>query len=191
MRTITADDFDVYTLDELEPEARLRAIGEVAEKLGSTWWDSNDNDDISDVMRYTLANQFGTPGHGDFGVGDFPGITGVTLQSWDLDRGNYIGLTGVLTRENAPALPWTDGVEQVALREGNEYTSIDVEFDDTLAEPDMELVNDQMTEAITDAMHEALRDGRAEMEYKTGEEYAAGFIEGNGLEFLEDGTQYP
>ena len=191
MRTITADDFDVYTLDELEPEARRRAIGEVAEKLGSTWWDSNDNDDISDVMRYTLANQFGTPGHGDFGVGDFPGITGVTLQSWDLDRGNYIGLTGVLTRQNAPALPWTDGIEQVALREGNEYTSIDVEFDDTLAEPDMELVNDQMTEAITDAMHEALRDGRAEMEYKTGEEYAAGFIEGNGLEFLEDGTQYP
>jgi len=191
MRTVTADDFDVYTLDELEPEARRRAIGEVAEKLGSTWWDSNDNDDISDVMRYTLANKFGTPGHGDFGVGDFPGITGVTLQSWDLDRGNYIGLTGVLTRQNAPALPWTDGVEQVALREGNEYTSIDVEFDDTLAEPDMELVNDQMTEAITDAMHEALRDGRAEMEYKTGEEYAAGFIEGNGLEFLEDGTQYP
>jgi hypothetical protein len=190
MRTIKNEDSNVYTLDELEPDARERAIENVAEKLGGEWWESSDTDDISAVMRYTLANKLGTPGHGDWGVGDFPGIDGVELRSWDLDRGSYLGLKGTLTRENAPALPWSDGVIEVTLTEGRDYTSISVEFDDEMATPDIELIEGQMDEAVRDAMHEAMRDGRAEMEYKTGPECAREDIEANEREFYEDGTLY-
>jgi len=189
-RTIKTEDFDVYTLDELEPEAREKAINDMAEKLGGEFWDQNDTDDISDVMRYTLANKFGTPGHGDYGVGDFPGIDGVKLVSWDLDRGSYLGLKGTLTRENAPALPWVDGVIEVILTEGRDYTSIDVDFDEELTADDMQLASDTMEEAIRDAMHEAMRDGRAEIEYKSGPEYAAEYLDSGAYEFEADGTLY-
>jgi hypothetical protein len=96
MRTVTPEEFAVYTLDELEPGARRRAIEEVAGKLGGDWWDSADTDDISDVIRWTLAEKVGTFEIGDYGVGDFPGIPRVTLDGWDLDRGEHLGLTGVL-----------------------------------------------------------------------------------------------
>ena len=190
MREINPDSFTVYSLDELEPDARRKAIEGIAELLGGDWWDSSDIDDISDVIRYTLANKFGTPDHGKYGVGDFPGIDGVTLESWDLDRGSYVGLRGTLTRENAPALPWDDDIDSVSLTAGRDYTSISVEFidDAELTSDDAQIVSDAMEQAVRDAMHEALRDGRAEMEYKTGEEWAEQVA--SDREFHADGTLY-
>lgn len=188
MRKITPDEFTVYTLDELEPGAREKAIEGITEKLGGDWWDSSDIDDISDVMRYTLANKFGTSNHGEWGVSDFPGIPGVELRGWDLDRADYVALSGTLDRENAPALPWVDGIEVVSLTEGRDFTMIVVEFDDTLTDDDVTLANDAMEEAIRDAMHEAKRDGRAEIEHKTGPEWAEEVA--SDREFLADGTFY-
>lgn len=189
-RTIKTEDFDVYQLGELEEHAREKAIEAIAEKLGGDWWDSDDIDDVSDVIRYTLANEFGTPGHGDYGVADFPGIDGVKLDGWDLDRGSYVLLRGTLTRENAPRLPWTNGAVEVDLAAGRNGTSISVEFDTSLTDDDLELINDQIEDAVRAAMHAALKSGRKEMEYKTSAEYAKEAIEANGYEFLKDGTPY-
>jgi len=201
MRQITPDEFTVYSLDELEPDAQEKAIEGIAEKLGGDWWDSSDIDDIASVMAYTLANEFDTPEHGKWGVADFPGIDGVTLESWDLDRGSYVGLRGTLTRENAPALPWADGVVEVGLTSRRDYTEIDVVTDEDELDPEQErdltvvreeckALADTVQAAVEAAMQAALRDGRAELEYKTGAEYAKGFIESNEYEFLEDGTLY-
>jgi hypothetical protein len=163
MREITPDAFTVYKLEELEPGAREKAIEGIAEKLGGAWWDQNDIDDISDVMRYTLASKFGTPDHGRWGEADFPGIPGVELGGWDLERGSYIGLRGTLTRENAPALPWVDRIVEVTLSEGRDYTSISVEYDDMLTDGDGG-AGDAMEDAIRSAMPEARRDGDEETE---------------------------
>jgi hypothetical protein len=188
MRKITPDSFEVYTLDELEPAAREKAVEGIAEKLGGDWWDSSDVEDVSDVLVYTLAEQFGTPGREKYGVGDFPGIPGVELRSWDLDRADYAALSGTLDRENAPALPWAAGIEVVSLTEGRDFTMIVVEFDDTLTDDDVTLANDAMEEAIHNAIHEAKRYGRAEIEHKTGAEWAEEVA--SGYEFHADGTLY-
>lgn len=201
-RTITTDDFEVYQLDELEPVAREKAIEAIANKLGGDWWDSNDIDDVSDVIRYTLANEFGTPGHGNYGVGDFPGIDGVELDSWDMDRDGYVGLRGTLTRENAPRLPWQDGIVEVTLTAGRDYTSVSVDIDedevDLMNLPDLghnradrvRFIEGAMEQAVEHAMHAAIKSGRAEIEHKTSEEYAEGMIEANEYEFEADGTPY-
>lgn len=209
----------VYKLDELEPDAQQRAIELVAEKLGGEWWDESDNDDIADVIRYTLAHGFGTPGLGDWGVGDFPGIDGVELVGWDLGRSDYIALKGYLTRKNAPGLPWSDAVDSVTLEELREGTDVQVvmsedDSDEEAYEPDTYtdnidghsyLINvkpqvhardcakcaEVVKEAVEDAMHEARRDGRKEIGYKSSEEYAKDDIEANEREFYEDGSLYP
>lgn len=202
MRTIKTEDFDVYHLDELEPEARERAVEAIADKLASDWWDESDIDDISNVIVYALANEFGTPGHGEHGVADFPGIPGVGLDGWDLDRGSYVALRGTLTRENAPRLPWEDGIVEVTLTAGRGYTWVDVEIDedevDLMNLPDLPdnrrrrvgYIEIEMEEAVRNALHAALKSGRTEMEYKTGEENAVSMIEASGYEFEADGTPY-
>lgn len=203
MREIKPESFTVYTLDELSPSAREKAISAIAEKLGGAWWDSADIDDISDMIRYTLANAFGVPGHDNYGEADFPGIPGVELDGWDLDRGGSVALRGTLTRENAPRLPWADGIVEVRLttvRSGN-YTSVDIETDEDELDPANELdltvarercgeLADAMEEAIENAMHAALKSGREEMEYRTSVEYAEQEILANEREFLADGTPY-
>ena len=190
MRTITPEPFELFTLAELEPSARGKAIAAIAERLSGAWWDSHDNDDISDVIRYALACEFGTPGHDAYGEGDFPGIPGVKLDGWSLDRGSCVVLTGTLTRDNAPRLPWVEGLVEVSLTAGRDSTSIVAEFDDVLTADDIELASDAMECAVRDAMHAALSSGRDEMEYKTGPEYAESLIEDNGYEFLADGTPW-
>jgi hypothetical protein len=152
-------------------------------------------------MRYTLANKFGTPDHGKWGVSDFPGIDGVELKGWDLDRGSHLALRGTLTRENAPALPWEDGIIEVGLTGGHgDYTTIDVEVDDEEVDllnlPDLGhnradrvwAITGTMESAVEDAMHEAMRDGRAEMEHKTGPEWAEEVA--SDREFYADGSLY-
>lgn len=202
MRKITPDSFEVYALDELEPAAREKAIEGIAEKLGGVWWDSDDIDDISGVLVYTLAEQFGAPGREKYDVGDFPGIDGIELVGWDLDRGSYLAARGTLTRENAPALPWAPGITQVTLSDGRGgYTVIDVETDeddlDPYSELDVTVARDQCREladvveaAVEAAIQEALTAGRAEVDHKSSAEYAEDYILGGDYEFQADGTLY-
>jgi hypothetical protein len=199
MREIKPDAFMVYHLDELEPAAREKAIEDMAARLGGEWWDQDDNDDIRDVMVYMLAGQLRSPGWDKYGAGDFPGINGVTMASWDLDRGQSLGLRGVLTRENAPALPWAAGVTQVELSTNWGGTTIDVEWDEDALDPDQQqdltVVREQcqqqavrVEEAVEAAIEAALAAGIKEAEYKGSAEYAEEHIEANGHEFLADGT---
>jgi hypothetical protein len=131
MRTIT---IDVYPFEELSEQAQQRAIEAVREKLSGDWWDFSDNDDVAAVMVAELARLLGTPGAADYGVYDFPGIPGVQLDGWSLDRGQNIAVSGRLNRDNAPNLPWADGISHVSLSaHRSNFTTIDVDDDD---EPD-------------------------------------------------------
>jgi hypothetical protein len=203
MRRITPDEFNVYTLDELEPDARQRAIETIAEKLGGDWWDQHDIDNVNEAIAYALATALGTPGRENWGEADFPGIDGVKLGGWNLDRGSYLTLRGTLTRENAPALPWADGIIEVNLTNGygRDETGIDVETDEDDLDPDNELdltvvreqcraLADAMETAVEDAMHAAMKVGREQMEYISSAEAAVEHIEANEREFYEDGTLY-
>jgi hypothetical protein len=201
-RTIKTEDFEVFTLDELDENAREKAIEAISDKLAGDWWDSHDINDINDVIRYTLADEFGTPGRDQYGVADFPGVPGVELDGWDLDRGPYLELRGTLTPENAPSLPWEDGIVEVTLTPGREYTSISVDIDedevDLMNLPDLghnradrvRHIEGEMEQAIHNAMSAALKSGRDELEYKTGDENTVAVIEANEYEFEADGTPY-
>jgi hypothetical protein len=200
MRTIEPESFEVFSLDELSEDAQERAVEAIAAKLGGDWWDSDDNDDISNVIVYALAEKLGAPGWDFYGVGDFPGISGVKLEEWD-DRGR-IGVRGGLDRENAPALPWADGVVEARLTPvGFGRTEVDIHVDEDELDPEQErdltVVRAECQEraavvaqAIEEALSEALSAGHREIEYKTSEQYAREHIEANGLEFLADGSLY-
>lgn len=200
-RTIKTEDFDVYQLDELEPGAREKAVAAIAEKLGGDWWDSSDTEDITAVMTAEMGRALGTPEYETTAICDFQ-IPGVELEGWDLEQGSYVLLRGTLTRENAPRLPWEDGVVEVSLTDHRSYTSISVEVDEDEADlmnlPDLghnradrvRFIEGAMEEAVRNAMHAAIKSGRAEIAHKTSEKYAEGVIEANEYEFREDGTPY-
>lgn len=197
MRTIKPEAFEVFELDELEPDAKEKAVEAVAEKLGGDWWDQNDIDDISNAIVWSLANKLGTPGHEKFGDADFPGIPGVTVPEWDADRGT-IQARGTLTRENAPALPWTDEMIQVELQHPGHYRGTYVYVESDVEELDLSFADraalvtrrEAMQEAVEKALNAALTAGQEEIEYKTSTEYALEHIEANGLEFYADGRLY-
>src|SRR5215207_1798093 len=195
MRKITPDEFEVYTLDELEPRAREKAIEGIAAKLGGDWWDYDDIDNVSETIVYALATALGTPGREKWGEGDFPGIPGVKLEGWDLDRNDNLELRGTLDRENASALPWDDGVTDVVLTPTRwNGTEIEVRWDEGDRDPDQERdltvvreeckeLADKVEEAVEDALHRAKQAGREQMEYISSEEAAIEYIERNEREF--------
>jgi hypothetical protein len=121
-----------WRFDELSEAAQRKAVETVAGKLGGDWWDQADTDDIGATIQYQLAEVLKSPGWDTVGEGDFPGIDGVTVQGWDLDRGDYVSVGGALTRKNAPGLAWPDHAEHVELHEGRNGTGIDVEPVDLL-----------------------------------------------------------
>jgi hypothetical protein len=205
MREITTT---VHTFDELSETAQQTAVAAIAEKLGGAWWDSNDVDDVRDEMARTLAAQLGTPGHDKHGAADFPGIDGVELVGWSLDRGGEIAVTGTLTRETAPSLPWTDSIEQVDLKgdrvtlvtvvEADRCTCSDVNpwvgHDDgclyLTPHPTAETDEAAMEQAVHAALSTAWTAGEQAAEYKSSDEAAREWIESSAPEFTEDGTPY-
>lgn len=186
MREITPAAFKVYTFEELSEAAQKKAVAEISEKLNGAWWDDSDLERLRETMRFAFARELQAPGSENFGPGDYPGIDGVELGEWDLERGQSIEFKGRLTRENAPALPWVDGIPSVLLGDRN-YGMVYVEIADQAVSQDLE---DALDRAVRDAMQAAWKDGRAEMDYMEGDEYAEGWIEGNLPEFYEDGTYY-
>ncbi len=203
MREIT-----VYSFDELSEDAKEKAVAGIREKLAGDWWDSSDIEDISAVIVAALAQKFSTPGWDQYGVDDYPGIPAVSLEGWDLDRGQSIVLKGQLTRDNAPALPWVPGIGAVELDPKRDHTYLVIEeenpectcpsalwleghLDDCPGELDNPATVEQRTaldQAVRDAMEDAWKAGYAESEYKTSDERAREWIEGNDPEFFEDGT---
>ena len=195
----------VYPYAELSPKAQARALEDIQSRMLGGWWDQNDIDDIGEVMRHQLAEDFRSP------EWDLNGVTdGVTIAEWDLDRGQYLVVAGTLTRANAPALPWVVGVDFIALtagRYGTDIEVVDVEIectcvDDSWTSPheagcnvraDSPVTDDHrraLKAAVVDALHKAWKAGEAEMEYKGSEENALQYIEGNEREFTEDGKLY-
>lgn len=190
-RTIT-ETRTVFKFEELDERAQQRALDTIAGKLVGDWWDQHDNDDIAATMVYTFAEKLRAPGCDKYGVGDFPGIAGVKLEEWDLDRGQTIKFKGHLDRDNAPGLPWAEGIEAVVLTAYRWENNLHVETDWEVPETDEEATRvsalvEAMRDAVEDALHTAWRAGRDEMEYKGGEEYARDWVEANEPEFDEDG----
>jgi hypothetical protein len=190
MRTITPQQFEVYTLDELEPEARVKAIENVAKLLAGDWWDSFDIESVSETILYAFAGALMSPGWNKYGEGDFPGIDGVTLSGWDLDRGDSVAFDGVLTRDNAPCLPWVDEFAQVRLESAprSGHTRVEVVVDDE--DSDMTAAVRSMQEAVVNAMFTAKDYGRKQLEWLTSNERAGDDILANGREFTADGELY-
>lgn len=183
MREITKT---VYAYDELTNDAKEAAVKAVQAKLDGPWWGSSDTDDIANVIVEEFATQLGTPGVENFGPADFPGIDGVTLEGWSLDNGQYAIFQGLLTRDNAPKLPWVDGIDSVRLfarRAGTTATPQDGDGPDA---PEQE--HERMAQTIGDAIHAAVKAGADEAEYKTSESAAREWCENNEVqEYLADG----
>ena len=204
MKTITTT-VTVYDFAELADAAKTRAIEIIRQRLNDGW-DSADNDDIRDVMTATLAEKIGTPGVMDHGVADFPGIDGVTIDGWSLDRHQSLAVSGILTRDNAPNLPWREGIDHVTLSSGfqDQSTRVQVElFEPECTCPDVDQLlehlddcpvpkpvegEDEIEQAVRDALSEAWSAGEKEGEYKTGEEWARQVADDH--QFTEDGEIY-
>ncbi len=191
MRTITPDQFEVYLLDELGPEARQKAIANVTNLMAGDWWDSFDNESVSETIVYAFAEALRTPGWDKYGEGDFPGIPGVALSGWDLDRDDAVAFDGVLERANAPQLPWIDEIVAVQLqsapRGGHTYVGVVVDDDGT---SDLSDAVRRMQDMVTDEMFAAKETGRKQLEYLTSNERAEDDILANGREFTADGELY-
>lgn len=184
----------VYTFDELSADAQSKAVEEVRQKLGGAWWDSSDSDDIEGVIVVTLGEQLGEPKAADYGPGDYPGIPHIKVTEWSLGRGQTLAMQGYLNRENAPRLPWTDGMVQVdlvSMHDDHSYITVettDLDEDDYLPATKQEI--ETIIQAVRDAMSAAMFAGEAEMEYKTSEEHAREWCENNAREYTEDGSMY-
>lgn len=84
----------VYSFEELSEKAQRGAIESVQLSLSENW-DSSDFEHITEAMRYKLAEVLKSPGWDTFGPADFPGIDGVELGEWDLERAELLVVTGV------------------------------------------------------------------------------------------------
>jgi hypothetical protein len=208
MRTITTS-VTVYTFDELEPTAQERAVQQVQEREAVREWDCADLEMIESTMVYALAGRLKAPGWDIYGELDFPGIDRVKVHEWNLDRSQLLALSGWLDRDNAPGLPWVDGIESVQLtairRSGTEIDVVTSEPDCTCSadtwrhEPDCAPVGSSIAsahmsalrDAVTDAIHAAWVAGRDELEYRSSPEYARDRAQNDGFEFTVDGELYP
>ncbi|MFC4859262.1 hypothetical protein [Actinophytocola glycyrrhizae] len=206
MQEITIQLFD---FDELSEAAQERAVDAIREQLAGPWWDSGDIDDITAVMTSTLAEKLGTPGWDSYGVADFPGIPDVRVVGWDISRGGSIAVTGILTRDNAPALPWDEGIDRVELAgyrsDTTTVTPHDMVLDCTCTPGHYLLAHDEdcaalscapvtdeqrddLEHAVRDALHDAWSAGGTEHDYKTGEQWAREVAANH--QFTEDGAFY-
>jgi hypothetical protein len=185
MREITTK---VYKFDELNAAAQADAIDKIRDSL-SAGWDSHDNDDIREVMVYMLAEKFQAPGWDTYGPGDFPGIDRVTMDGFDMDRYDSLALSGTVDRDNAPALPWVDGIDSVEMTSHrSDATMISVRDDDDAAVPATDDQRNAMEQSIRDAISAAWQAGEKECEYKTGEEWARELAADR--EFLANGEPF-
>jgi hypothetical protein len=213
MREVTTSvTTEVFTFDELTEEAQAKAVEVVREWLAGPGWDDDDNDAVKNAMVWELAAKLGTPGVHEHGEADFPGIDGVRCDGWSLDRGRLLLLSGALTRDNAPSLPWVEGIAQVELEVHQSdrlmVTVVDADPDCTCGDVDPWVSSHDedcptaqpcpVTDAQRGALERAVRDliseawmaGEKEAEGRTSEEFARDEIDAQGYEFTADGQLY-
>lgn len=199
-----------YSFAELDEAAQRKALEAVAERRSGVWWDATDNELIGEVITMAFAESIGAPGTDKYGVSDYPGITGVKLESWccNYDQGDHAGFAGHLTRENAPKLPWADGIASVTLESPCNHTSKWFVMDEaecicdgfsSVREPDCEAHTPNpasesqvqaMRDAIDAALHAAHRAGYDEIEHIGSEDSAREWIDSNEPEFEKDGSLF-
>lgn len=200
----------VFDFDELSEPAQARAIEVLHEKLAGPWWDDADIDAVQDAIVHALAEKLGTLGASRPGPADLPGIRGVRVDGWELDRQHSIAVSGTLDRDNAAALPWVDGLDHVELS-GHRSHSTEVTVQDATAPctcsadhyllphdddcPSLSpppVTADQryaLEDAVRDALCAAWTAGEREAENRTGEERARAVA--TDYQFTEDGELYP
>jgi hypothetical protein len=192
-----------YTLAELKehhPNGYERAM----DALRSILWEDSQRESVSDDIAYEFARRVGEPTVDRYGEGDYPGVPGVGLKGWDLERGSYVAFAGTLEREHCPGLPWdeTGWLDVVRLTAGQHGTGIEVvssEEDDvpyigwherTFTEDQQRLfdMRQAMADAVQDALSEALASGQRAAEAMSGEEYLLETAEANEWEFDAHGV---
>lgn len=180
-----------YTFADLSEDAKLKALETIAGKLSGDWFDDGNREDIAATIVMSLAVDIAFPGHEKYGEGDFPGIDGVKLESWDADRAEA-GFHGTLTRENAPGLDWPEDVYALDL-DARRYggTTITVELEEDVEETaDVTAVADAFKQTVREKIQGAATAGQRQAEYIGSEENAQEHIDGNDPEFTEDGDLF-
>lgn len=193
----------VYAFAELNEAAQAKAVEQIRKKLDQDWWDSGDNDQVEESIRYTLAEQL----HGPDSA--FPGVQHLVMVGWTLERSGSVAVSAELTRDNAQALPWVDGIEKVTLtghhRSSSTYLEVVNEVVDcscafllhqphedgcpALTAPQVTDVHERAMEiAVREALDQAWSAGQKQVEMMTSEQRAREVIDDNGYRFLEDGT---
>ena len=182
---------ELFTLDELGDTARQDAIEAMASRVYQ-WTEASD---LASTIVFEIAHALQTPGRDDYGPGDFPGIDGLELWEWDVERLD-ITARGSLTLESAPALPW-GMLESYRLGGGHDYaaayyTDKDgywIEVAEFLDEDDaaIPLAFNILEQAIREALHDGIVAARDELEYRCSEAAIIEDCEANEQEFTVDG----
>lgn len=187
MRTVETT---FYQYDELTEAAKQRAVQCIGDKMRGPWWEP---EPVAEVIVSAFAQALASPGWDSFGVSDFPGIDGCALSSWDLYP-RSVAFRGTLTRENAPALPWTDGLAEVVLTDERDWCRVEVrtdwmeDYSDESPDTDpAEVAAAIMEEAVRSALSSAIGAGADEDEYQSSDAAVIEAIECNAWEFTEDG----
>lgn len=184
-----------YAFDELSEEAQEHALEEIRER--EYLWACEEPDHLAETILYSIADSFKAPGFDTYGSGDFPGIRGMELAEWDVDR-RTCSIEGTLTPETAPALPWPADCGYARFgRVEAEWTGnhrglwlVDEDgaalYPEWMADEDREDVQ-AFWEKVDEAMGEAMSAAYQELEYLCGEECARERIADMGEDFTETG----
>lgn len=172
----------LYKFEELSETAQGRAL----EALGSRLYEWLEPDEIGDAI--TEALKFALDG---IGGGCEPAAPDLEITGWDVDRGQVLQLKGTLSREDAPAFAWPEGVTAATFGHSDyrdKYVlSVDGEDEDGY---ELDATDDQdaaFEQAWIEVKGDALKAGRDAIEFAGSEENAREFIENNEVEFTEDG----
>jgi len=180
---------ELFALDELGDTARQEAIEAMANRVYE-WTEASD---LACTIVYAIAAALKSPGWDTYGSGDFPGVDGLELWEWDVER-LEITARGSLTRESAPALPWgmftvfhfeSPSREAHAGNQGEDgYWTDAGNWSDHGPECHAFGILEQ---AIREALHDGIVAARDELEYLCSEAAIVEDCEANEQEFTEDG----
>ena len=196
MRDITITR-QVFTLDELSPAARDKAIQLVRDELYTSLPSVLVTYQLNGLLVETLTGQFDGELESEYVKNKF----GVSLE-WSLSysQGDGVAIYGTLDSGNATSLNWGDANKAILTRNhwGNHYTHgncIDValyRYDDEGHEIDI-TDTDYFVDQIKAICRKLERDGYDIIDYYTSESYSIDLLSGSDTtrRFNDDGTFAP
>ena len=180
---------ELFTLDELGETARQEAIEAMAGRVDE-WTEASD---LASIIVYGIAEALKSPGWDTYGSGDFPGVDGLELREWDVER-LEITARGSLTRETAPALPWGMFTEyQFHTSRCDPHAAYDDEDGYSVKVGNFAGTDDEraalgiLEQSIREALHDGIVAARDELEYLCSEAAIVDECEANEQEFTVDG----